>query len=139
MSLSAVAYQEVPPAPGRPEGPPGAQTQATEQATPSPGDGAPPAPGGGSLGLLFPLLIFVPLILLMLWSGKSQQKKQQKVLAELKKGDRVLLQSGIAGKLIEMGDRFAKIEIAPNARIEVLKSGILGKDSADTQATAEKK
>lgn len=75
----------------------------------------------------------------MLWSGKSQQKKQQKVLAELKKGDRVLLQSGIAGKLIEMGDRFAKIEIAPNARIEVLKSGILGKDSADTQATAEKK
>lgn len=91
------------------------------------------------MGLLFPLLIFVPLILLMLWSGKSQQKKQQKILAELKKGDRVLLQSGIVGKLIEVGDRLAKVEIAPNARIEVLKSALLGKDNADTQAAAEKK
>lgn len=91
------------------------------------------------MSLLFPLLIFVPLILLMFWSGRSQQKKQQKVIAELKKGDRVLLQSGIAGKLVELGDRFAKVEIAPTTRIEVLKSAILGKDGADTQAAAEKK
>ncbi len=91
------------------------------------------------MSLLFPLLIFIPLILLMFWSGRSQQKKQQKVLAELKKGDRVLLQSGIAGKLVELGDRFAKVEIAPTTRIEVLKSAILGKDGAETQAAAEKK
>ena len=139
MGLSAFAFQQVPPAPGRPEGPSGTQTHAAEQqAGPPATDGTQPAPGG-SLGMLLPLLLFVPLILLMLWSGKSQQKKQKKIIAELKKGDRVLLQSGIVGKLVEVGDRFAKVEIAPSTRIEVLKSALLGKDSTETQAAAEKK
>ncbi|OQX68233.1 MAG: preprotein translocase subunit YajC [Sorangiineae bacterium NIC37A_2] len=89
--------------------------------------------------MLLPILMFLPLILMMFWSSRSQQKKQQKVLAELKKGDFVLTQSGIRGKLVEMGDRFAKIEVAPGMKIDVLKSAVLGKDTAETGAQLEKK
>lgn len=85
------------------------------------------------------LLMFVPLIVMMFWSSRSQQKRQQKALAELKKGDTVLTQAGLRGKLIEMGDRFAKIEIAPGTKVDVLKSAVLGKDGAEAAAQLEKK
>ncbi len=85
------------------------------------------------------LLMFVPLIGMMLWSSRSQKKQQEKVLADLKKGDSVLLQSGIRGKLAELGDRFAKVEIAPGTKIEVLKTSILGKDTAEAAAQMEKR
>lgn len=133
MSL-AFAFQEVPPAPGRPATP----GQATQQAPSAPSESAAPAEPG-LIGMLFPLLMLLPVILLMFWSTRSQQKKQQAALAELKKGDRVLTQSGLVGKLVEVGERYAKLELAPGVKVEVLKSGLLGKDLGDAAATAEKK
>jgi len=97
-----------------------------------------PAPDLGISGLL-PLLIVVPLVLFMFFNSRSQQKKAQKMIAELKKGDRVLTQGGLVGKLVELGDRYAKIEIAPGVKIDVVKSGVLGKDNLETAATVEKK
>src|SRR5690606_5283852 len=76
---------------------------ASEAQPSDPGAGAQPPPGSG-LGMLFPLLLLVPLLLMMFFSTRSQQKKQQAALAALKKGDRVLTQSGLVGKLVEMGD-----------------------------------
>lgn len=89
--------------------------------------------------MFFPLLLVVPLLLLMFWTSRSQQKKQQAAVSDLKKGDRVLTQSGLVGKLVEMGDRYAKVELAPGVKVEMLKSGVLGKDNAETAAAAEKK
>ena len=91
------------------------------------------------MGMLFPLLLLVPVLLLMFFSTRSQQKKQQAALSALKKGDRVLTQSGLVGKLVEVGDRFAKVELAPGMKVEILKSSLLGKDSAETAAAVEKK
>lgn len=124
------AFQQVPPAPGRDSG--------TTQAPPAPSGGPPPDPGFG--GSILPLLIMVvPMLLLLFFTSRSQQKKHAAALAALKKGDRVLTQSGLVGRLVEMGDRFAKLEIAPGVKVEVLKSHVLGIDSAETQASAEKK
>lgn len=91
------------------------------------------------MSLLFPLLLLLPLFVIMFWSSRSQAKKQTQALAALKKGDRVLTQSGLVGKLVEVGDRYAKVEIAPNVRIEMLKTGLLGKDTGDVVAQPEKK
>jgi preprotein translocase subunit YajC len=85
------------------------------------------------------LLMVVPLVLLMVFTNRSQAKKQGKVIASLQKGDRVVISGGMIGKLVEIGDRIAKVELAPGLKIEVLKSGILGKDDAETAALAEKK
>lgn len=98
---------------------------------------APPPPANdmfGSMGPLVPmLLMMVPLFLLMWWMGRSQAKRQEKALSELKKGDKVLTQSGLVGKLVEVGDRYAKLEVAPGVKIELLKSTLLGKDTGSNQ------
>jgi preprotein translocase subunit YajC len=91
------------------------------------------------MGILLPLLMFAPLIILMFWTSRSQSKKQAKALAELKKGDWVLTQGGLRGKLVEIGDRFAKLEVAPGTKIEVLKTAVLGRDGVETAAQLEKK
>ena len=83
------------------------------------------------MGMLFPLLIVLPFLFIMFWSSRSQQKKLQKTLAELKKGDRVVTQSGLIGKLVEIGDRYAKVEVAPGVKVELLKSGLIGKDTGE--------
>jgi len=91
------------------------------------------------MGLLPILIMVVPLLLLMFFTSRSQAKKQTQMIAALKKGDRVLTQGGFVGKLIEIGDRYAKIELAPGVKVDVLKSGLLGKDTAETAAAVEKK
>jgi preprotein translocase subunit YajC len=130
----AFALQDIPGAPSGAPSPSSASTTA-----PSTGGGAAPADPGLLGSPLFMLLMFVPLIVMMLWSSRSQQKKHQKAMAELKKGDMVLTQGGMRGKLIELGDRFAKVEIAPGTKVEILKSSVLGKDTAEAAAQLEKK
>jgi len=140
--VASIAYyfQTVPPAPGRPAAPaepgPAQPAQPQQQAPDAPG---PPPDASGGFSLLFPLLLLVPLLVLMFFSTRSQQKKQAQAIAALKKGDRVLTQSGLVGKLVEIGERYAKIEVAPGMKVEILKSGLLGKDSPETAAAAEQK
>jgi preprotein translocase subunit YajC len=122
--------QNVPPAPGRQQG------ELQPARTPS---GSAPAAEPPVGGMWVMLLMVVPLLLFMFWSTRSAQKKQEKTLNDLAKGDRVIMQGGIAGKFLEMTERFAKVEIAPGVKVDVLRSSILGKDSPETQAAAEKK
>jgi preprotein translocase subunit YajC len=85
------------------------------------------------MSMLFPILLLLPLLFIMFWSSRSQQKKQAAAITALKKGDRVLTQAGLVGKLVEIGDRYAKVELAPGVKVELLKSGLLGKDTGDVQ------
>ena len=131
------AFQNVPPAPGRETGT--AQPSAPPAGEAPQGSGAQPGFGG-----LLPMLVFiVPLLLLLFFTSRSQQKKQAAALASLKKGDRVITQGGLVGKLVETGDRYYKLEIAPGVKVDVLRANVLGADTADpqtqAQASAEKK
>ncbi len=77
--------------------------------------------------VLFMLIAFLPVILLMWFTSRSQQKKQKALEARLKKGDRVLTQFGVVGKVAELGDtRYVKLEVAPGVRIQMLKTAIAG-------------
>ena len=125
------AYQTVPPAPGRESG--------TEAPAKAPTDSAPSgAPGLGG-GLLPILIMVVPILLLLFFTSRSQAKKQAAVLTNLKKGDRVLLQSGLIGRFVEIKDRYAIVDIGSGVKVEVLKSSIAGQDSPEAQASVEKK
>ena len=44
--------------------------------------------------MLFPLLL-VGMLVFIFWSSRSQQKKQDAAISQLKKGDRVVTQSGL--------------------------------------------
>jgi preprotein translocase subunit YajC len=135
--VALLSFQNVPPAPGR-------ETSANTVAPSAPpvdrGAGAPAHGPEGGLGSMLPMLIMVvPLILLMVFTSRSNSKKQKKMLDSLQKGDRVITQGGLVGKLVEVGDRYAKVEVAPGMKVEILKSGLLGKDDAETAASLEKK
>jgi preprotein translocase subunit YajC len=81
------------------------------------------------------LILLLPLLLIFLMT-RSQTKKQKQLESSLKVGDRVLAQSGLIGKLIEVGDRTVKLEIAPGVNVQMLKSSIQGLDGADQKPAA---
>lgn len=82
--------------------------------------------------------MLVPLLIIMLWGNRSQTKKQQAMISSLTKGDRLVMQGGMVGKLVELDERFVKVEISPGVKVDFLKSSIIGKDTPETQAAAEK-
>ena len=86
------------------------------------------------MSLLFPLLIFLPLLLLLFWSSRSQGKKAEAAIAALKKGDRVLSQSGLVGRLVEIDQRYAKVELAPGIKVQMLRTSLLGRDTEEASA-----
>ncbi len=77
-------------------------------------------------------LMFVPLILLLFWQTRSQTKKQEQAIAALKKGDRVVTQSGLVGRLLEIDSRYARVELAPGVKVQVLRSSLSGRDADDS-------
>jgi preprotein translocase subunit YajC len=96
--------------------------------------------------MLIMMMAFLPVILFMFFSNRSQQKKQKDMESKLKKGDRVVTQSGLIGKVVDpIEGRHAKIEIAPGVKVTILRTSIIGLDAEETTkpkdepALAEKK
>ena len=58
--------------------------------------------------------------------------------SKLKKGDRVVTQSGIIGKLIEVSDRTVRAEIAPGVNVTMLKSAVQGIEDSESIKTEKK-
>jgi preprotein translocase subunit YajC len=85
------------------------------------------------------LLAFLPVILFMWYTSRSSQKKQRDFESKLKKGDQVVTQSGLVGKLVETGEgRHVRVEIAAGVKVKMLKTAIVGLD-ADDAASAKPK
>jgi len=42
------------------------------------------------------------------------------------------------GRLSEVGERYAKLEIAPGVRVDVLRAEIAGQDAGETAAASDK-
>lgn len=89
--------------------------------------------GGGMtqmLGTLVPLLlIFVIFYLLLIRPQQKKQKEHQRVISELKKGDKVVTQSGMHGVISSINEEknVVVLKVCENVKIEFLKSSIAGK------------
>jgi preprotein translocase subunit YajC len=97
---------------------------AFAQGSPAP---AAPAAGGGLnslLGFLPIILIFVVLYFLMILPQQRKQKKHQQMLTALKRGDRVVLGSGIHGIISNVKDDTFLVKIAEGTEIEVDKAAV---------------
>ncbi|MDF7675926.1 preprotein translocase subunit YajC [Neisseriaceae bacterium ESL0693] len=73
------------------------------------------------------LLILVVFYFLIMRPQQAKMKKHQQMIAELKKGDKVITSSGIAGKITKVGEQFFTVEIAPNVEVEFERNAISGK------------
>jgi len=95
----------------------------------------PGAAGGGGAGddmSSIYLIVFMVLIIGFLYytsnrSQKKQQKKQQELMAELRKGDKVLTMSGLYGDIDSTDEISVVLKTESGALIRVTKSSIAGK------------
>ena len=90
---------------------------------PSDPSGAGPSPFSMLLPILGMLLIFY---FLMIRPQQKRQKEVQKMLAAVKKGDRVLTASGLYGTVAGIKDDVVVLQIADNVKVEMVKSAVTG-------------
>ena len=74
--------------------------------------GAASDPMGGLMGMLPILLMFVVLWFVMIRPQMKKAKEQQKMVSELAKGDEVVTQGGIAGRIAKVGENYLSLEVA---------------------------
>ena len=74
-------------------------------------------------------LIFVLMYLLLIRPQRKKQKEHEKLLGELKKGDRVVTSGGMFGTIFAIDEERNRVvlKINDNPRLEFLKSSIAAK------------
>ncbi len=87
---------------------------------------APPQEGQSPLATFLPLILIVAVFYLFMIRPQMKRQKELKNYREsLKKGDKVVTTGGIYGKVVELNEQIATIEIADKVRIKIDKSAIL--------------
>ncbi len=98
---------------------------------------APQGGQGGQGGGLSFLFMIVPLILifyfLMFRPQKKRADEQKALLASLKKGDMVITQGGIHGRITGLTDSTITVEIAEKVRVKVSRSHVAGKIKSEAR------
>ena len=82
-----------------------------------------PAPGGLMSFVPF-IIIFILFYFMLIRPQMKQAKEHKKLLSELKKGDEVMLASGILGKIEKVTDNFVILEISDSTQIKVQKNSV---------------
>lgn len=94
----------------------------------APGGAGPQAgPWSGYGTILMFVVIFVLMYMFMIRPQQKKEKTRQKMISELKKGDKVLTNSGIIGSIWGIKDNAFIIKVDEEVKIEFLKSAIAGK------------
>ncbi|HNV51746.1 MAG TPA: preprotein translocase subunit YajC [Tenuifilaceae bacterium] len=81
--------------------------------------------------LMFGLIIVV-FYFFMIRPQMKRQKELRKFQESLAKGDKVIIAGGIYGKIVEIKEEYALVEIDTNATVKVIKSTII-RDASDIQ------
>ncbi|MCD6450837.1 MAG: preprotein translocase subunit YajC [Acidobacteria bacterium] len=89
--------------------------------------------GGGFLGLVPLILIFIIFYFLLIAPMKRRQKKLQEMINNLKVGDKVITTGGIYGKVVGIGRDHIQLKIADKVKIDVAKQAIAGLQPEDRE------
>ena len=71
-----------------------------------------------------PILLIVLFYFLMIRPQQQRMKKHQEMLGGLKRGDQVVLSSGLIGKIVRVEDKEVGLEIATGVTVKVVKGMI---------------
>jgi len=82
------------------------------------------------MGLIFAIFYFV-----LIMPMRRKQKKVEKLIKEIKTGDRVVLNAGIFGTIVGVEDEAFLVRIDDKTRIKVLKSAVAGLQASGTDKT----
>jgi preprotein translocase subunit YajC len=88
----------------------------------------------GFIALLVGIMYFV-----MIRPQQKQAKAQRDLIAGLRKGDEVVTQGGVLGKIHLVSEQTVTLEVANGVRIRVLKRSIYAKGSVSDEGQASAK
>ena len=77
------------------------------------------------MGMLPLVLMFVVLYFVMIRPQMKKQKEAQAMLAALAKGDEVVTQGGLVGKISKLGDTFISLEVATGTEVQIQRAAII--------------
>ncbi len=85
--------------------------------------GAPPGPS--PTANLIMLGVFVLIFYLLLWRPQSKRAKEHRdLVSSLGKGDEIITNGGLAGRITAVAEDFITVEIASNVEVKVQKSAV---------------
>ncbi|HEX7341081.1 MAG TPA: preprotein translocase subunit YajC [Rhodanobacteraceae bacterium] len=88
---------------------------------------AAPAGGAAAGGMSFIIIIvvmFVAMYFMLIRPQQKRQKQHRAMVAALAKGDEVVTNGGIAGRIDQLGDSFVTVEIASEVKIKLQRASI---------------
>ncbi len=102
------------------------------------------AGGGGLMTIGYVVVLLAIMYFLLIRPQQKQAKEHRELVGSLKKGDEVVTQSGIIGRIHTVTDREVMLEVASGVKMRFLKSAVQGKvaqpaAAAETPAADEKK
>ncbi len=81
--------------------------------------------GAAGLASFVPLiLVFVIMYFLMIRPQQKRMKEHRAMVEALKKGDEIVTQGGLIGKVVAVRDNEAEVEIASGVKVRVVRSTI---------------
>jgi preprotein translocase subunit YajC len=89
--------------------------------------GDPSSPGGGLMGFLPMILIFVAFWFLLIAPQRKKQKQHDKMIQALEKGAKVKTVGGVFGTVTGVKDDRFVVRIAENVKVEVSREAISAK------------
>lgn len=93
--------------------------------------------GGAAFAQFIPLiLIFAIMYFLMIRPQQKRAKQHREMVSALKKGDQVVTQGGIIGKVASVRDDEIEVEIASGVRVRVVRATVAQVISATAPVAA---
>lgn len=83
------------------------------------------------------IAIFAIFYLLVFYPVRKRQKALQKLIENLKRGDKVITNGGLYGEVAALEDKFVHLKIADNVKVKVSRSAIAGLEG-DAEAEGRK-
>lgn len=85
------------------------------------------APQGGGMELIFMLVVFAAIFYFMVYRPQSKKVKEHRnLMSSLSKGDEVLTQGGLIGRIVKISDDsdYMMIALAENVEIPLQKASV---------------
>ncbi len=100
------------------------------------GDGG----GVGTFGFFLPILaMFLLLYALVIRPQSRQQKEHKQMIAQIKRGDSVVTNGGIHGRVTGVSDDVLTVEIAERVRVKLNRSAVASRAAVSEDEAAKPK
>ena len=85
------------------------------------------ASGGGALfEMLFPLIMVFAIIYFMIFRPQSRRQKEHAAMIDaIRRGDTIITQGGLIGKVAKVNEEELEVDFGENARLSVVKTMVI--------------